>query len=290
MYLMLEDAAGLAGSGNQGASAAPQGQPQGGNESFKMPEKFASAKPEDIAKAYVELERKFGETSGKVKDLEVYSKLGDPKQVQEAVDWARAMYQKLQDGTLVLKDAANPQPKSSPSSPLAEGQAPWDAADWEIKSASEQARLIHEYQTSQVMKIISEKEQQFTQGLGQYRNLQSREQQILLEALRMSQETGGKVDIQKILAAANDLAAKSPEDLLKMAVQQMTAGDEQEAEVSRRVTERMAELKQKQDAEQLALINTHASPRPRFTSSKKSREETNQKIVQELKKKGINLF
>src|SRR5579872_5289513 len=102
----------------QGQTQAPvQNQPSG----FQIPEKFAGKSAEEIAKSYVELEKQYGSHAEELKGLEAYSKFGTPEQINEAINWARDAYQKMQKGELVERAKAKAAEASTSLS------APWDA-------------------------------------------------------------------------------------------------------------------------------------------------------------------
>jgi len=265
----------------QNVAEAPQGQPQS---EFKMPEKFANAKPEDIAKAYVELERTLGEQGAKLKDLERYSSLGKPDEIQQAIDWARTVYKKLEAGELVDKSVLKPAAKAEHSG------LPWEAPDWDYKSDADKAKAMAEYARSEAQRLIEQKANEYGQQINQYRQLQGSEMQLLLDAINAAITSGGKTDVKSLLVNAAELATKSPQDLLKMAFENLTAKERMEAEIEKRVNAAIAEAKQKMDNERLSVITEAASPKPRFARAAKRGEETNREIIQKLAKAGINLL
>ena len=67
----------LADEGGEGGGAGegqPAGSPAPADGAFQMPEKFTGKSPEDIAKAYAELEKEYGKKSGQSVD---YNKIGE---------------------------------------------------------------------------------------------------------------------------------------------------------------------------------------------------------------------
>src|SRR5216684_479137 len=73
---------------------------------FKIPDKFQGKTPEDIAKAYVELESQYGKVNSRVGELDRYKKLGELDKLEPALEWARNQYQLVRDGKVkYIEDA-----------------------------------------------------------------------------------------------------------------------------------------------------------------------------------------
>jgi hypothetical protein len=275
--------------GTEGAGAGPQGQPAG---DFKMPEKFANAKPEDIAKAYVELEKQYGTASSKLGTLSEYEKLGSTKDLADSLTWARETYQKIQSGELTPKQAqrqAEQRQQQQQNAP----QAPWAAEGWDFLPPAEQAAKMSQYNTQQVAAQVMEQVNKIAAAYGtridDMRATQSREQSIMLKVLQAAQSSGGKIDIAKALEAASEMATKAPEEYIDLAIKNMLSPDEVKAEVERQVTARVAEEKQKMANENVDNLSRIASPQPRFAQSIfKTRNDENKSIVEKLQKQGIN--
>ena len=270
------------------ASPAPSGQPADG---FKMPEKFASAKPEDIAKAYVELESKLGEQGKKLGVVSEYEKLGSPKEVSEALQWARDQYARIQRGELIPKSGqASASPAAGPAGP----QAPWQAEGWDFLPPAEQAAKMAQYNQqavmSQVTDYVNKLAAQYGQQIEGFRSTQSREQSLMLKAIQGALKSGGQVDLQAALEKAAEMATKSPEEFIEMAMQSIVNPKAQEQDIEAKVTARVAEELQKRSNQQIDELNRHASPVPRFAQQAfKDRNAENRAIVENLNKQGINL-
>jgi|ERR1700722_2288866 len=272
------------------ASPAPTGQPAG---EFKMPEKWANAKPEDIAKAYVELEGKLGEQGQKLGQLSEYEKYGKPNEVGEAITWARDVYGKMQRGELTPRQAQQaiqngPQPAGNGPT------APWQAEGWDFLPPAEQASKMADYTRQAVMseveKIAGTYGKQIQDTFQNLRATQSREQSLMLQTLQAALSSGGKVDIKKALENAAEMANLPPEELINRAIQNMVNPVDQESEIEKRVTARLAEEKQKQNNSTLDDLNHSASQTPRFAQNLfKNRQEENRAIMDNLNKQGIRL-
>lgn len=275
--------------GTEAPAAGPQGQPAG---EFKMPEKFASAKPEDIAKAYVELEKTLGEQGKKLGALGEYEKLGSTKDLAESLQWARDTYQKIQSGELTPRQAqrqAEQRQQQQQSTP----QAPWAADGWDFLPPAEQAAKMSDYNAkmvgAQVMEQVNKIAAAYGQQIEGMRATQSREQSIILKVLQAAQASGGKIDIAKALEAASEMATKAPEEYIDLAIQNMLSPEAQKAEVEKLVATRVAEEKQKMQNQQVDDLSRIASPQPRFaTKVFENRNAENRAIVEKLSKQGIN--
>lgn len=275
-------------------SPAPAGQPAG---TPAGADKFANASKDDVLKAYTELETKLGAQGQRLGALAEYEKLGKPQELGQAIDWARETYQKINRGEYVSKaDAAKAQaianaPQSAGNGP----QEPWKAEGWEFLPPAQQSAAMAAYTQAQSQAYLDTKVAEYVQQFGnqiqQMRGTQSREQSLIMKALELAQSNPGKVDLRQLLQSAADMATKPPEEYMELALQSMVNPQNNEAEIERRVTARMAEEAQKKQNEDIGNINRAASSTPRFaTKLFKDRNEENGAIMRQWQKDGINPF
>ena len=271
------------------ASPAPAGQPAAG--SFTMPEKFKDAKLEDVVKSYVELEGKFGEQGKKLGVVGEYEKLGTPKDVGEALAWARDTYAKIQSGELTPKQAQR-QAEQRVADQRQGTQAPWEDQGWDFLPPAEQSAKLAAYNQQAVLSQVMSQVQKMAEGYGnqinQMRATQSREQSLMFTALQEALASGGKVDIKAALEQAAAMATKPPEEFIQMAIKQMLNPAAQEAQISAEVTKRVAEELQKERNKTLDGLAQQASPQPRFAQVAKTRQDETRQILDAWTKAGIN--
>ena len=270
------------------ASPAPAGQPAAG--SSAVPEKFKDAKLEDVIKSYVELEGKFGEQGKKLGTVNEYEKLGSPKDVSEALAWARDTYAKIQRGELTPKQA---QQQAAQQAAVADGaQAPWQDQGWEFLPPAEQSAKLAAYNQQAVLTAVRAEVAKLAEGYGnqinQMRQTQSREQSLMFTALQEALASGGKVNLKEALEQAAVMATKPPEEFIQMAIKQMLNPGAQEADIEAKVTARVAEQLQKEHNKTLDGLAQQASPQPRFAQVAKTRQDETRQILDAWTKAGIN--
>lgn len=294
MFFNLEEAAALAGSGNQG------GESKATTEGFKVPEKFAGKSVEDVAKAYVELEKMSGTQAAKLKNLESYEKIGAPEQITEALNWARGVKAMIEDGRLSpaqAKQALKEGPQGSQqafNSQNDEGSEPWSQEGWDFLTPAQQAKAMSSYVKGATQKEIKSYVDGLAKNYGdEIQNIGGnwkREQAILLKAITSALKTPG-ADINSLLQGAADLASKTPEELLDMALEAQSSPAKQQAEIARLVEERVAKITQDRDNDRMKALTgaTRPSSRPKFGTGK-TRQDEDRSLMDELKKKGIDLL
>lgn len=278
----------------QVAAATPTGQSQGTETGFTMPAKFAGKSAEDIAKAYSELESQHGKLTneaGKYKEWDEVAKLGKPKDVVEAINWARQVNQALKEGKITYKQAQ--QAVAQGPGPQGGNDAPWDNENFDMLSPREQAKAIYDHQMNQgfnkTKSYIDEVAQGYGKQITDFGNMSKREQKLLFESIKAAIQNPG-TDPEELLTQAAELASKSPEELLQMALQNKLSPKTQEAEIEKRVTARLAEEEQKRQNETAKQISNATGRRPTFGNRTKTRDDENRAILQTLEKQGIKLY
>lgn len=268
------------GGQSQGQSTTTPAQNQAPG--FQIPEKFAGKSAEEIAKSYVELEKQYGSHAEKLKGLEAYSKFGTPEQINEALNWARDAYAKIQKGDLIERAKVKAaEASTSPST------APWDADDWAYKSPAEQFKAFSDYQQSQAKSYIDQVASQYGQQIGSLAQRDAREKAILLRAVKAAVQNPG-VDPEEILAEASGLASKSAEELIDMYLESRQNSPEA---LSKRIADETAKAvaaaRQEWEAKQQEELYKPAGPPKARLIKSQSREDEFKLIQQNLAKQGI---
>jgi hypothetical protein len=259
------------------------------NPGFTMPEKFAGKTSEDIAKSYLELESKYGETSGKLKDYDSYSKIGKPEDIAQAIEWAKNMKQALDKGLLV------PKGQQQQTAPVQNGSVPtepWKADDWAYKSPAEQFQMMAEHLQNQNKSYIDGIAKQYGDQLQGLTAQDARQKSILLKAIKTAIKNPD-TDPEELLAQAAEYAQKSPEELIEMVLEARgNTPASRQAEIDKLVNQKLAEKIQEYEARQLADITAQSTPRrPGFgQQAMKNREAENKAIIEGLAKQGIKLL
>lgn len=252
---------------------------------FKMPEKFTGKSAEDIARAYVEVEKKLGSRDewAQLAELGTGGQKATPEQIRQAIEWARNTAGKINKGELVDASQVRHQ---APTPPPATPQNPWEASDWEFKTAAEQSKAMADYVTGKTREYVNQVANQYGEQFNQFRTQQGTESSIMLDAITRGIKSGK--DPVEIMTLAANLKSKTPQELMDMALVNLTADADREAEISKRVAEAMAVERQKMDNERLNLESGEPSGKPRFVSKNKP-SDVNKQIIETLRKKGIRI-
>jgi len=260
------------------------------SDGFAMPEKFNGKSPEDIARAYVELEKQYGQASSKVGALDAYAKIGTPEQIIQAIEYAQMAKRAIDSGEYV--------PKGKIASPAkTESSKPWEADDWQYRSPSDQADAMSTYTQSQVQKYVDGIAAKYGEQIQGLAGRDAKEKSILVKAIEAARRNPN-ISIEELLNDAAGLAQKTPEELIDMAFQsRLQTPETRKAEIDKLVAAQVAEELQKRDAQRFTDFAKAGVPRVQMGqrgSSKvngfSQREAENKQIAENLAKMGIDLL
>ena len=269
-----------------GQSTATQTPPASTPTDFKMPEKFAGKSAEDIARSYAELESQYGKASQRLGDLDRYSKIGSPDEINQVLEWSRNVKAALDRGLLVPKQESAKAPESTAQ------RKPWEQDDWAFKSPAEQFEALNQAVQSQNKAYIDQLASQYGQQIQQLTQQDGRQKQIMMRAIQAAIKNPD-VDPEALLTETAQLASKTPEELMDLYLDlRSKTPDNIERMVNERLAARLAEEKQKLEAQQLAELTSASTPRkPNFgRSALQNRETENRAIIEALSKQGIRLI
>ena len=286
--IYLQNPSGATATSQPPAGAAATGAAPASGQ-FTIPEKFAGKSPEDIAKAYVELERQYGQAASKVGELDRYKKLGELDKLEPALQWARNQYQLVQEGKIKY---IGDQSEAAPTQATHTATAPWDNADFEFLPVKEQQRQVAAWNRQQLTSEFDSRLDGRTKELrgvaDEYIANQGRQMQVLIKTVDAAlKSAGSKLSVEQILTQAAGQYSRNPEDVIAELSTPRMSAEEIEADIQRRAEERAVEIAQKRDNERLQLGVTRGTPRPRLAATPKTRQDEDAIILANLAKSGI---
>lgn len=257
---------------------------------FSMPEKFVGKSPEEIARAYLEVEKQHGKAAARLGTLDAYSKIGSPEQIQQVIDYARQVKAALDAGTLVPKGQEKP-----PTAAAKPDAKPWEADDWAFRSPAEQARAIADEVNRSAQELIEQRAAQYGKTIEGLAGRDAREKSILVKAIEAVRRNPS-LSIEELLNDAAGLAQKTPEELIEMAFQsRLQTPESRSADIEKEVAKRVADEMQKRDAQKFTDFSRVTTPKAQLGRRKgvdgyAQREAESRQIFESLSKVGIDLL
>lgn len=215
---------------------------------FSLPEKFTGKSVEDVARSYVDLEKKYGELSGLKNQLDQYGGLDNLKQ------WAQAAPQYLQ--AYQQAAAALQQAQSRQTAPSQQGPAVDPYENWDLLTPKEQAQrqsqllagALTQYVNAYGAQVVSQLQQQQAQQQAAL-NTQWDIYRTVMDATRKNPN----LDANDLMQRMAKVATGDVNSLIQIASQQLTGQADLDAKINAEVQRRLADARLK---EQNAQLNT----------------------------------
>jgi len=236
--------------GTSGAGSPPEGTaastpPVGGS----SPPAGASPPTSDtkpFATPADDWEKRYGEVEAKLKPWQKY---GDPDQVEEALNWARARAAEIQAGKLRMVEDQPPSVNTSSDEP----------ADWDDMTSAQQREWYRADSRKAMQAERLALKQELEAPLKHQLQTIGMQQQIWMQATEMSREYG--IPFQDAMAESMRIAQLDSTGLLKLAFENKANPARTEKEIERRVNEALAKRAQEAENADLALLNGRGAPR-----------------------------
>lgn len=228
----------------------------GGTSSFTMPKEFEGKSAEDIAREFVGLKSQYDELKPQ---YESYAKVGKPEALAQTVEWAKALYQGMSGGKAVILDTKTGQlryvdpAELTPKQQQQSVQQQEQQIDYDELTPSQLRAKIREEMRAEMEGMVAAREKTLKEGLdGSVKSIQT-QNDLTRRVLQAIVKNPG-MDVEQILSKAAELAQAPPDKLLEIAMGQLTVPDQIKRAQEQTRAEVLAELKQKQENDQMAAL------------------------------------
>lgn len=252
------------------------------HDAFQMPEKFQGKTPEDIARAYQELEQMHSRQMQEVgpliqrnKELEAY---GGYDGLEKAYATIAQNYQQL----LQQSQQHQQQPQSAPR---ADSQADnsW-MSDWEYLQPQEQARRLYERAVNDISQQIPQTVQQITRELSQQiqqlDEARRREMDVFKSTIGL-QLQDPEADMTQTLQDAVNISQSSPQDLLQLARELAMARDPERQKAREQELKSRWKQEYEQELEKQRLASVPDAGGMRLSQFRERRQNGSQPTAQD---------
>lgn len=263
----------------QGGAPAAQGGSAGGsgNEGWSMPEKFQGKSAEEVARAYSELERNYGQAQQYKTVYDQIQQYGGLDNLTGWVNYGMHAYEQAQ------RSQQQPQPQQTPQTHQ-EARAWW--SDWDTLTPAEQAQRLVQQSVNPVVGYVNQIATNFAGQLQQWQEQQVRQNDVYRQVLE-AKLANPNLDINSTLAQMLAQAQANPRQLLDMVVRSQTAPAEIEREAQRRFEAMKADWELKQRNQQMGQVNGVTRQGYQVPQAPTTKGEENQNILRTLLEKGM---
>lgn len=219
-----------------------------------------------------DLQARYDELNAKAKQWEEF---GKPEDVREAIAWARQRAAEIQAGKLTYAQQQEQKRQESTVDPFEK----WDELD-----PRQQAALLREDARRAALSAREELLAELKKPLEESTRVAQTQQQIFMQAARLSAETG--VPFDEAVQEATRLASLSTPELLKLAYENKLSPKRQQQLIDQKVQEALANAEQereRKEAEAL-LVRSGAKFFREPTSLAERRSQGDKKISEVIRR------